>query len=100
MTIDYNPHALYYSNITAIQEQPTATTITYRAVGDHYLTMSIALTILSVLCGMYSLICTLPALIFSMKVCCFMIHYVSHTYTCYYLVIFFFFIVPRCLQKR
>ena len=68
MTIDYNPHTVYYGNVTAIQEQPTATIITYRAVGDHYLTMSTALTILSVLCGMYSLICTLPALIFSIKV--------------------------------
>ena len=71
MTTDNNPHAVYYSNITAIQEQPTATITTYRAVGDHYLTMSTVLTILSVLCGTYSLICTVPALIFSIKVCCF-----------------------------
>ena len=79
MTIDYNPHTVYYGNVTAIQEQPTATIITYRAVGDHYLRMSTALAIFSVLCGMYGLICTFPALMFSMMVC-FMIHDISRAY--------------------
>ena len=48
--------------------QPTATTMTYRAVGDHYFTLSAALTGLSMICGMFGLICTLPALFYSSKV--------------------------------
>ena len=51
--------------------QPTATTMTYRAVGDHYFTLSAALTVLSMIFGMFGIICTLPALFYSSKVHCF-----------------------------
>ena len=91
MTIDNYPHAVYYGNITTIQEQPIAKFSTYPTVRDHYLTMSIVLIILSTLFGIHSLICSFPALIFSIKVHCFILNDISCACTCFNLIEFFFF---------
>ena len=46
--------------------QPSAatTTVVHRSTGDHFLTVSVVLTILCVVCGGWgSLLCTIPAIV-------------------------------------
>lgn len=65
---------VFYSqstNVVVVQSQPTPGIVvhTVQPVGDHFLTLSIILTVLCVLFGTwYGLFCTIPAMIFSIMV--------------------------------
>ena len=58
------------TNVVVVQQQPsTVYTTTVRPVGDNFLTLAVVLTILCCLCGTwYSLLCTIPAIIFAVNV--------------------------------
>ena len=51
--------------MVVINAQPSAaTTVVHHPVGDHYMTLSIVLTVICVMCGgWWSLLCTIPAII-------------------------------------
>eukprot|EP00731_Ephydatia_muelleri_P011909 Em0006g803a len=54
------------SNVVVINAQPSAatTTVVHRPTGDHYMTLSVVMTIICVMCGGWiSLMCTIPAII-------------------------------------
>ncbi|KAL5499995.1 hypothetical protein EMCRGX_G011479 [Ephydatia muelleri] len=54
------------SNVVVVGGQPSAatTTVVHRSTGDHFLTVSVVLTILCVVCGGWgSLLCTIPAIV-------------------------------------
>ncbi|XP_003385428.1 PREDICTED: uncharacterized protein LOC100639982 [Amphimedon queenslandica] len=55
------------NNVVVVNSQPTpAIVTTIRPVGDHFLTLSIVLTIVCFICGAWhALLCTIPAIIFS-----------------------------------
>eukprot|EP00731_Ephydatia_muelleri_P011908 Em0006g802a len=53
------------SNVVVISAQPSAvtSTVVHRPTGDHYMTLSLVMTIICVMCGGWtSLICTIPAI--------------------------------------
>ena len=55
-------------------QPPTATTtVVQRPTGDHYMTLSIVLTVICLMCGgWWSLLCTIPAIIFALAVSTYM----------------------------
>eukprot|EP00731_Ephydatia_muelleri_P011912 Em0006g806a len=56
------------SNVVVIDAQPSAatTTVVHRPTGDHYMTLSVVMTIICVMCGGWtSLMCTIPAIMFA-----------------------------------
>ena len=51
------------------QPAPVVATTVVRPAGDYYLTLSIVLTVICLLCGTwYSLFCTIPAIIIAASV--------------------------------
>lgn len=57
------------SNVVVVQNQPSVTRSPFQSTQDHYLTLGIVLTILCAISGMWhSLLCTVPAIIFSIMV--------------------------------
>lgn len=57
-------------NVVVVQQPaPTVITTSVRPTGDHYMTLSIVMTILCAFCfSWYALLCTLPAIIFATNV--------------------------------
>ena len=66
----YDTVIMQNTNVVVVGQQtaPSPVVIETRPVGDHFLTLSVIMVILSACCGMIFLVCTIPAVVFAMSV--------------------------------